>query len=389
MKQPKHAQNKHALRGRLAGAGLLCLAAFQPASAQGIHSAPGAQTGSVQSSRDSSGASSDASASSGNDAMQQAYKDYSAKNFSAAIPELQAIVKKSPKTLNAYKMLANIYLQQNQVPQAIPAMEAVVRLDPKDSATRSNLGIAYLQTGEAAKAAGVFHSLLIQNPKNADYTFQYADSLEKAGKHAAAAAAFEKAAALNPADSRALLYAGQIYHQEVGDDAKAVPDLQAALARGESDKFSANTALAEAANAAKRHSDAIEYYTQAALAKPDDFGTKYNLGVLEQNAGKPAAAEAAYRQALTLKAPDSQSSADLQENLAGLLTSDGKLDEAAALLTQAAQADPASVSVQNELGSIYEKQNKKGLALAAYKQALALSPSDAAAKDGVARLSKP
>ena len=347
-----------------AGSGLLCLAAVSPAWAQAV---PADDDGSLQ----------------------QAYKDYSARKFAAATPELLAIVKKWPETLNAYKMLANIYLQQNQVPQAVPEMEAVVRLDPKDAATRSNLGIAYLQTGEAAKATDVFQALLAQNPKNAEYAFQYADALEQSGKHAEAAAEFEKAAALNPKDSRALLYAGQIYHQEVGDDAKAVPDLKAALALGTADKFIADTALAEAATAANQNSDAIEYYTQAAQAKPSDFGTQYNLGVLEQNAGKSAPAELAYRQALALKAPDLKSSAALRENLAGLLKSDGKLEEAAALLIQAAQADPASVSVQDNLGAIYEKQDKKALALSAYRQALTLNSGDAVAQDGVARLSKP
>lgn len=364
---------KRFINSAAAGAGL-CLAALSPVQAQTGNRPPAGPAGD-------------------GDSLQQAYKDYSAGKFAAATPELLAIIKKSPETnspetLNAYKMLANIYLRQNQVPQAVPEMEAVVRLDPKDAATRSNLGVAYLQTGEAAKAAGVFQSLLAQNPKNAEYAFQYADALERGGKHIEAAAAFEEAAALNPADSRAPLYAGQLYHQ-AGDDAKAVPNLKAALARGTSEKFIVNTALAEAATAAQQNSDAIVYYTQAAQAKPDDFGTEYNLGVLEQNAGKPAAAEAAYRQALPLKAPDPKSSAALRENLAWLLKSGGKLEEAATLLTQAAQSDPTSVSVQDNLGAVYEKQGKKGLALAAYHQALTLSSGDAVAQDGVARLSKP
>jgi len=59
-----------------------------------------------------------------------------------------------------------------------------------------------------------------------------------------------------------------------------------------------------------------------------------NLGVLEQNSGKKADAEAAYRQAVTLKAGAPKALAAIQSNLALLLTGDGKIDDAARLTTR-------------------------------------------------------
>lgn len=399
-------QHKYALSGTLAGVGLLCLAATSPLWAQGgpsvggagdaaragvgnqaTNNTPGAD-GEGGNGQNAPGDDASFNDNGSSDAMQQAYKDYSQKKFSAATPELQAILKKSPNTVEAHEMLASIYTIQNQVPQAIPELEAVVRLKPKEISFRDNLGVAYLQTGNPSKAASEFQTLLSQHPTDVTYAFQYATALEQGGSHAEAAAAFEKAATLNPKDSQAPLYAGLVYH-EIGNDAKAVPDLKSALALGTTHKFEAYTALAEAANTAKQSNDAIGYYLQAAQAKPTDFGTEYNLGVVQQNAGKKADAEATYRQALTLKSDDPKAYAAIQENLAGLLKSDGKLDEAATLLTQAAQTDPTSVYVQDSLGSIYEKQGKKDLALAAYKQALTLKPGNGVAKEGVARLSKP
>ena len=111
-------------------------------------------------------------------------------------------------------------------------------------------------------------------------------------------------------------------------------------------------------------------------------------GAAQREAAKYAA-EAAYRQAIAVKGDDPKSLANVQSNLAMLLTQDGKLDDAAALLTQATQTNPSDVSLQDNLGIVYEKQGKKDLALAAYKQALTLNPDNGLAKDGVARLSKP
>ena len=398
-------QHKYAVSAALAGVGLLCLAGTSPVWAQGgpqadgngnaaragvgnpltnnvsgdgeSGTAPEAQPGDTQAIPQDEA-----------DPMQQAYKDYSQKKFTVAVPELRAIVKKSPNIAEAHEMLASIYAMQNQIPQAVPELEAVVRLQPKRADFRENLGKAYLQTGDTPKAVGVFQALLTQYPSNAGYAYDYAIALDKEDKYADAAAAFEKAAALNPKDSQLPLNAGLLYHQ-AGNDAKAVPELKSALALGTPNKFNAYSALAEAATTAKQPTDAIGYYKQAVQAKPDDFGTVYNLGVLEQNADEKADAEASYRQALTLKAGDPQSYADAQENLAGLLRADGSLDEAATLLTQAAQVDTHNAAIQVQLGAIYQKQGKKGLALAAYKQALAINPNSAIAKDGVAQTSTP
>ena len=405
MKQRNHhsAHSRYTLGVMLAGVGLFCAAATGPVWAQaGLNDNGGAARAGVgnQVTNTAPGADGEQGIPEGApgdtqpipqdeaDPMQQAYKDYSQKKFSVAVPELQAIIKKSPNIAEAHEMLASIYAMQNQVPQAVPELEAVVRLQPKRADFRENLGKAYLQTGDTPKAAGVFQTLLTQYPSNAGYAYDYAIALDKEDKYAAAAAAFEKAAALNPKDSQLPLNAGLLYHQ-AGNDAKAVPELKSALALGTQDKFNAYSALADAANTAKQTDDAIGYYTQAAQAKPDDFGTEYNLGVLQQNSGKKADAEASYRKALALKAGDPQSYADAQENLAGLLKADGNLDEASALLTQAAQVDTRNAAIQIQLGAIYQKQGKKDLALAAYKQALAINPNSAIAKDGVAQTSTP
>ena len=318
--------------------------------------------------------------------LQQAYKDYSDKHYPEAAARLTILVKKAPNSLPAHQMLADIYIHQNRIKEAIPEMEQIVRLDPKDTAIRNNLGVAYLQTAQTDKAIQFYQAAQTRSPKDPVLAYQLALALEQGGKHAEAAQAFAQASMLAPKDARAPLYAGMLFHQ-TGHDDKAVPFLQKALALGTTDPFSAHMVLAEIDSRAGKTDAALLEYKQAAAAKPEDFNAAANLGVLSQNVGKKADAVAAYRQALTLKAGTPLAQAQVQASLASLLALDSP-EEAATLLTQAAQNDPTNARYEDVLGQVYEKQGKKDLAQAAYQKALTLDPHQLEATQGLARLKK-
>ena len=109
---------------------------------------------------------------------------------------------------------------------------------------------------------------------------------------------------------------------------------------------------------------------------------------MQQNAGNTAEAEAAYRKALALKADPPKLKSVIKADFGILLVSEGRMDEAAALLAQAGAEDPTNVSVQANLGVVYEKLGRKDLALGAYSRALALNPDNDLAKSGLLRLGK-
>ena len=316
-----------------------------------------------------------------------AIDDYSHKHYKEAAAGLKDYLRENPKDAEAHRLMADIAVAQNNIAGAVPEWEAAVRLDRNDKNSLTNLGSAYIQTGAYDKAVILYQAALGHNPKDAKMTIQLGAALDSAGHHAEAATAFEKAAALNPKDSMAALYAGLLNHQ-TGHDDKAVPELKTALALGTTQKFQAYAALAAAASAAKQNDEAIKYYALAGQANPTDFVMFANLGVLQQNSGKKAEAEAAYTKAVTLKAEDPKALASIQSNLALLLLGDGKLDDAAAFLVKATANDPASAFYQNNLGQVYEKQGKKALAVAAYTKAVSLDPGLTGAKDSAARLSK-
>ncbi|MGI4787773.1 MAG: tetratricopeptide repeat protein [Janthinobacterium lividum] len=361
------------------------------AGAAGAQQTPGGGMGNGQdpSDRTDNGTASEGSKNSDDSTLSYntAVDDYNHKKYADAANEMKDYLKQNNKDARAHRFMADIFVAQNNIAGAIPEWEVATRLDRSDKTSRANLGIAYLQVGSYDKAVSLYQAALLQNPKDDQMQMQLGIALDNAGKQADAIAAFEKSAALNPRSSGPPLYAGLLNHK-TGHDDKAVPELKTALALGTTEKFQAYAALAEAASAAKQSDEAIKDYTLAAQAKPDDFVTQANLGVLEQNAGNKSEAEAAYQQAVTLKADSPTAMAGIQSNLALLLIDNGKLDEAAALLVKATQGDPTNAYYQNNLGQVYEKQGKKDLAIAAYTKAIELDPGLIGAKDSLATLKK-
>ncbi len=353
------------------------------------------------------------------DSLRQAYQDYTDKKYPKAATELQAIEKKAPGLVEAHQMLAAIYQQQNQINDLVPELETIVKLSPKDQNSQTNLGVAYMQTGSFDKAAATFKTVQAQRPKDPKTAYylglallqggktdeavpalqnavklqptapaylELGSALSKQGKPEDAAAAFQSAAALDPKDPQAVLYAGMLDHQ-AGHDDKAIPALKKALELGTDNKFGAHMTLAEAYDKAGQKDQAIQEYTLASEAKPDDFGAVANLGALEEQTGKTADATAAYRKALALSGTPPASQAQIQDALAQILAQGAGTEEAVTLLTQATQAVPTNAQYQSDLGQVYEKEGKADLALAAYQKALALEPNQPQAKAGAGRLS--
>ncbi len=316
-----------------------------------------------------------------------AMDDYSHKNYKDAASGLKDYLKNNPKDAQAHRLMADIDVAQKDIAAAIPEWEAAVKLDKKDKSSQVNLGVAYMQTSNYAKAVDIYEVAVAHSPKDPQLNMQLGAALDASGQHGEAVTAFENAAALDPKSSAAALYSGLLNHQ-AGHDDKAVPELKTAIALGTTEKFQAYAALAEAAAAAKQNDEAIKDYTLAAQAKPDDFTTQYNLGILEQNSGKKAEAEAAYQKALSLKTDDPKALAGVRSNLSLLLIDDGKLDEAASQLDQATKADPKNAEYENNLGQVYEKLNKKDLAIAAYTKAVQLDPTQTGAKASLSELQK-
>ena len=343
------------------------------------------------------------------------------KHYKDAEEYFSKYLKSNGQDAQAHKMLANTLFQENQPALAVPQLEAALKISPKDIEARDNLGAAYLQIGSFDKAAALYHAARLRSPKDAQLALyeglaltqagkldeavvtlkdavrldpknpnaflQQGVALEGGGKHAEAASAFQSAADLSPKDPRAALYTGTL-NQNLGNNAVAIPYLKRALALGTDNPFAAHMSLGNAYAASGKDADALAEFQSASDAKPEDFGAAANLGTLSQKAGHKPQAEAAYRRALAAPALEPRIAAPIQSNLALMLVAEGKLEEAATLLSLATQGDPTSAPLQENLGLVLERQNKTDQAVAAYQKALQLDPTLPTAKESLARLKK-
>jgi predicted Zn-dependent protease len=77
---------------------------------------------------------------------------YLARDFEAARPLLEELVRREPGSAETAFMLGDGYLQQQQAEKAIPALEAAVAVDPKLLLARAALGRAYMLAGDPGRA---------------------------------------------------------------------------------------------------------------------------------------------------------------------------------------------------------------------------------------------
>ncbi len=132
----------------------------------------------------------------------------------------------------------------------------------------------------------------------------------------------------------------------------------------------------------KKPEDALQAYAKASELTPKDPEPHLSAGLLLEGQKQFSAAEAEYKQALTLD----PHSTDAAIGLTNIYMKSGRLSDAEPLLRKLAadRADDAGIHLQ--LGRVLEAQGKKDKAIAEFQAALKLSPSDAAAQRELADL---
>ena len=95
-------------------------------------------------------------------------------------------------------------------------------------------------------------------------------------------------------------------------------------------------------------------------------------GVEQERAGLLADADSSYRQALRVGGPDAQ----IVFDLAAVLASQGRLEQAIERYRQAIELDPHCVDAWNNLGILLSQLNDHNSACDAFRQAILIDPSD-------------
>ncbi|AWW73639.1 hypothetical protein CD351_04260 [Erythrobacter sp. KY5] len=115
---------------------------------------------------------------------------------------------------------------------------------------------------------------------------------------------------------------------------------------------------------------AQECFTSLETLSPAFAGAPYNLGLVLEDGGDFAGAEAAYRRAIAID----PSLAQARNNLGGVLASQGRIDEAIAQLEQACALRPELPEIHNTHANALKKAGRIADARAAYSRALEARP---------------
>ena len=312
-----------------------------------------------------------------------------------------------PLDSQAYHNLGVAMAKEGQLEPAIGFYRNALEIDPKLAATHINLGTTLAQMGRMEESIKEFAKAVAIDPETGLFQLSYADALMTAGRFREAADRYRNAVSLDPSLAAA--------HYQLGRIAMADQLLPAALEHFRDtvevapDFAMAHSGLAVALSAIGRHDAASGSFRKALSLEPesglirldharflmaqgdkegargeflkaaermlDDPTPLFQLGVLEQQLGDMAAAEARFRSVLKQR-----EHAPACNHLAVLLASQGKNLEAAEMLRRAVKIEATNAEYFNNLGVILVRAGGHQEALTALEEAVRLHPGYAEAR---------
>ena len=325
----------------------------------------------------------------------------------AAVDTLKAVLDDQPQFFRGRVQLAEIYERQLKWPEAAEAWTGVQKLNPRNTEITTHLATALINAGKVAQARDVIKDGLAIAPNDLRLSFLMVQAQRDAGDLDGALSTARSLRAAHPDDSRATYLLGQMLlaknqYGDVVDLMKPEIDrLRGANAPG------AQLALLETTEASallqlKRNDDALALLKEAVGRAPEDTTVLFQYGAALDRAGRTADAEKAFRDVIAKDPLDAgalnylgymlaehgtaleeavtliQRALKVEPNNPSYLDSlgwayvqQGKLDLADAPLTTAAEKLPANSVIQDHLGDLRLKQNRRADAIAAWQRALA------------------
>jgi tetratricopeptide (TPR) repeat protein len=325
----------------------------------------------------------------------------------AAVETLKAVLENQPQFFRGRVQLAEIYERQLKWPEAADAWTGVQQLNPRNPEITAHLATALINAGKLARARDVIKDALATSPNDLRLSFLMVQAQRDAGDLDGALSTARSLRAAHPDDSRATYLLGQMLlaknqYGDVVDLMKPEIDrLRASNASG------AQLALLETTEASallqlKRNDDALALLKEAVGRAPEDTTVLFQYGAALDRAGRAGDAEKAFRDVIAKDPLDAgalnylgymlaehgtsleeavtliQRALKVEPNNPSYLDSlgwayvrQGKLDLADAPLTAAAEKLPANSVIQDHLGDLRLKQNRRADAIAAWQRALA------------------
>lgn len=283
---------------------------------------------------------------------------------------LNRYLEKFPDNAYARKLLAQTLLKGARPAEATAALEPLLKDGANDGQLMALAGMSAAQSKDFDKASDYFQKASMIDPKSVNVRTSLGLSKMSSGDTEAGIAELEQAATLNPKSEpaavalvRAHLSVKQ-FDRALAAAAKVEPNHPNS---GQLHNLKGGAYLGKGDTANARAS-----FEKAASLQASDFSPVMNLAQLDMNQKNPDAAKKRIQAFLE----KNKKHADATFALAEIATSQGRKDEATALLEQAAADNPNSAGPALRLGAHYlaNKQPQKALTLA--RKAKALQPTN-------------
>ena len=300
-----------------------------------------------------------------------------------AIQTLNDVLQDQPQFFRGRVQLAELYERQHRWTEAADAWARVQSLSSRNPEIATHRATALVNAGRTAEARDVIKEALTVTPNDLRLSFLLAQTQHDAGDLDGALATARSLRAAHPDDPRTTYLLGQMLlaknqYADVVDLMKPeIEQLRAAKGAG------AELALLETTQASallqlKRSNEALALLKDAVAQAPDDTTVLFQYGAALDRAGLPNDAEKAFRDVITKDPLD----AGALNYLGYMLAEHGTgLDEAVSLIQRALKVEPDNPSYLDSLGWAYVQQGKLELADPALTTAAEKLPRNSVIQD--------
>ncbi len=282
----------------------------------------------------------------------------------AAVDTLNNLLAMQPQFFRGRVQLAEIYDRQHKWAEAADAWAAVQKLNGRNAEIAARRASSLLNAGRAAEARDVLVDALKIAPGDVRMTFMLAQAQRDTGDLQSAEVTARALRTAHPDDLRATYLLAQMleargrYEDVVALLKPEIARLRTAHAKPEQIAMlmgSEGLALLQL----KRTDESIAVFKEAIALAPDDTTVLFQYGAALDRAGRQADAQKVFRDLIAKDPADANALNYLGYMLAEHGTS---LDEAVSLIERALKVDPDNPSYKDSLGWAYFQQGKLDLA---------------------------
>jgi len=301
----------------------------------------------------------------------------------AAVETLKSVLEDQPQFFRGRVQLAEIYERELKWPEAADAWTHVQQLNPRNPEITTHLATALINAGKSTQARDLIKDALATSPNDMRLSFLLVQAQRDAGDLDGALATARSLRAAHPDDARATYLLGQVLlassrYGEVVDLMKPEIDRLRAAKASDAQLALLETTQASALLQLKRHDEALGLLKDAVARAPEDTSVLFQYGAALDRAGRATDAETAFRNIIAKDPLDANALNYLGYMMAERGTS---LDEAVSLIQRALKVEPNNPSYLDSLGWAYVRQGKFDLADAPLTTAAEKLPSNSVIQD--------